>query len=133
VLAGVAYAPKQRALGNFSNTPFSRGQTDDNFYIWADASVGIPRTPLTAKAHLGYSEGNPGLGPNGTSVTPTGNYADWLVGVDAVVGPLVLGVAYVDTDISLAESAFLLPNFSSTKDGGPIAGGQVVFSVSAAF
>jgi len=133
VLAGVAYAPKQRALGNFSNTPFSRGQTDDNFYIWADASVGIPRTPLTAKAHLGYSEGNPGLGPNGTSVTPTGNYADWLVGVDAVVGPLVLGVAYVDTDIGLAESAFLLPNFSSTKDGGPIAGGQVVFSVSAAF
>jgi hypothetical protein len=66
-------------------------------------------------------------------VTPTGNYADWLVGVDAVVGPLVLGVAYVDTDIGLAESAFLLPNFSSTKDGGPIAGGQVVFSVSAAF
>ena len=32
-----------------------------------------------------------------------------------------------------AESAYLLPNFSSTKDGGSIAGGQVVFSVSAAF
>lgn len=133
LLGGVAYAPKQRALGNFSNTPVSRGQAEDNLYIWADTSVGIPKTPLTAKAHLGYSEGNPGLGPNGTSVTPTGNYADWLVGVDAVVGPLVFGVAYVDTDIGVAESAYLLPNFSSTKDGGPIAGGQVVFSVSAAF
>ena len=133
VLGGVAYAPKQRALGNFSNTPFSRGQTDDNLYLWGDANVGIPKTPLTAKAHIGYSNGNPGLGPNGTSVTPTGEYIDWLFGVDAVVGPLVLGVAYTDTDIGLVESAYLLPNFSSTKDGGSIAGGQVVFSVSAAF
>ncbi|OYY68664.1 TorF family putative porin [Sphingomonas sp. 28-63-12] len=133
VLGGVAYAPKQRALGNFSNTPFSRGQSEDNLYIWGDTSIGIPKTPFTAKAHLGYSDGNPGLGPNGTSVAPTGKYLDWLVGLDAVVGPLVLGVAYVDTDISQAESAYLLPNFSSTKDGGPIAGAQVVFSVSAAF
>ncbi len=133
VLTGVAYAPKQRALGNFSNTPFSRGQTDDNLYLWGDANVGIPKTPFTAKAHIGYSDGNPGLGPNGTSVAPTGTYLDWLIGVDAAVGPLVLGVAYTDTDISQAGSAYLLPNFSSTKDGGPIAGGQVVFSVSAAF
>ena len=133
VLGGFAYAPKQRALGNFSNTPFSRGQSDDNIYVWGDASVGIPRTPITAKAHVGYSDGNPGLGPNGTSVAPTGKYVDWLLGVDAVVGPLVLGVAYVDTDITAAESAYLLPNFSSTKDGGPIAGPQVVFSVLASF
>lgn len=132
-LAGVAYAPKQRALGNFSNTPFSRGQSEDNLYLWGDASVGIPKTPFTAKAHLGYSDGNPGLGPNGTSVAPTGNYLDWLIGVDAAVGPVVLGVAYVDTDISQAGSAYLLPNFSSTKDGGPISGGQVVFSISASF
>ncbi|OYY89602.1 MAG: hypothetical protein B7Y45_11370 [Sphingomonas sp. 28-66-16] len=133
VLGGVAYAPKQRALGNFSNTPFSRGQSEDNLYIWGDASVGIPKTPFTAKGHLGYSRGNPGLGPNGTSVAPTGEYVDWLLGVDAVVGPLTLGVAYVDTDISRAESAYLLPNFSSTKDGSSIAGSQVVFSVSAGF
>ncbi|QNQ08354.1 TorF family putative porin [Sphingomonas alpina] len=133
LLAGVAYAPKQEALGNFSNTPFSRGQSEDNLYLWGDATIGIPKTPLTAKAHIGYSDGNPGLGPNGTSVAPTGKYFDWLLGVDAVVGPLTLGVAYVDTDIGKAESAYLLPNFSSTKDNGPIAGGQVVFSVTAAF
>lgn len=132
-LAGVAYAPPQRALGNFSNTPFSRGQSEDNFYLWGDASAGIPKTPFTVKAHLGYSDGNPGLGPNGTSVAPTGKYADWLVGVDAAVGRFTLGVAYVDTDITAADAAPLLPNFSSTKDGGPISGGQVVFSISAAF
>lgn len=133
LLAGVAYAPKQEALGNFSNTANSRGQSEDNLYLWGDASAGIPGTPLTAKAHFGYSDGNPGLGPNGTSVAPTGSYADWMLGLDAVVGPVTLGVAYVDTDISRADSAYLLPNFSSTKDGTSIAGSQVVFSVSASF
>ncbi len=132
-LAGVAYAPKQRALGNFSNTPFSRGQSEDNLYLWGDASVGIPKTPVTAKAHVGYSDGNPGLGPNGTSVTPTGSYVDYLVGVDVTFKPVTLGIAYTGTDITRAKYAYLLPNFSSTKDGSSIAAGQVVFSISAAF
>jgi uncharacterized protein (TIGR02001 family) len=133
LLAGIAYAPKQKALGNFSNTPQSRGQAQDNLYVWGDASVGIPRTPLTAKAHLGHSNGNPGLGPNGTSVTPTGEYFDWSLGVDYVIGPVTLGVSYVDTDISKAKSAYLLPNFASTKNGSSIADATALFSVSAAF
>ena len=145
LLAGVAYAPKQEALGNWSFTGDNAqavlgegsydapGAKDDNFYIWGDASTAIPSTPVTLKAHIGYSDGNPGLGPNGTSVAPTGKYVDWMLGADFAVGPVVLGAAYVDTDISAAQSAYLLPNFSSTKDGGSIAGPQVVFSVSAAF
>lgn len=133
LLAGVAYAPEQEALGNFSATPESRGQKQDNLYLWGDAGIGIPNTPVTAKAHLGYSHGNPGLGPNGTSVAPTGEYWDWLIGADVALGPVTLGVAYVDTDISRADSAYLLPNFASTKDGSTIAGSKVVFSISAAF
>lgn len=133
LLAGVAYAPKQEALGNFSNTPQSRGQSEDNLYLWTDASVGVPGTPLTLKAHLGHSNGNPGLGPNGTSVTPTGEYWDWSLGADAAVGPLTLGVSYIDTDITAAKSAYLQPNFSSSKDGSSIAGSTVVFTLSAAF
>ncbi|MEG3175920.1 TorF family putative porin [Sphingomonas sp. RB3P16] len=132
-LAGVAYAPKQRALGNFSNTPQSRGQSQDNLYLWGDVSSGIPTTPVTAKAHLGYSWGNPGLGPNGTSVTPTGAYLDYLVGLDVTFKPVTLGVAYVGTDISRRRSAYLLPNFSQTKDGSSIASGKFVVSLSAAF
>jgi uncharacterized protein (TIGR02001 family) len=132
-LVGVAYAPKQQALGNYSNTPYSRGQKEDNLYVWGDASMGIPGTPVTAKAHLGYSHGNPGLGPNGTSVTPTGEYLDWLIGADMVLGPVTLGVAYVDTNISKRESAYLQPNFSSTKNGSSIAGSRAVFSVGASF
>lgn len=139
--AGVAYAPKQQALGKWFNTgasaqtgtPDNPGAKTDNVYVWTDAAAGIPSTPVTLKAHLGYSKGNAGLGPNGTSVAPTGTYLDWLLGADFAVGKLTLGVAYVDTDISKAEAAYLTPNFASTKDGSSIAGSKVVFSITAAF
>lgn len=133
LLAGVAYAPQQRSLGNFSNTPQSRGQKEDNLYLWGDAAIAVPSTPLTAKAHIGHSNGNPGLGPNGTSVTPTGEYWDWSLGLDYVRGPFTFGIAYTDTDITAARSAYLLPNFASTEDGSSIAASQVVFSVGVAF
>jgi len=133
LLAGVAYAPKQRALGNFSNTPQSRGQAQDNLYLWGDGSIGLGKSGLLAKTHIGYSKGNPGLGPNGTSVAPTGEYFDWLVGVDYTRGPVTFGIAYTDTDITRAGSAYLLPNFSSVKDGSSISDAQVVFSIGFAF
>lgn len=133
LLGGVAYAPKQQALGNYSNTPQSRGQKQDNLYLWGDASVGIPDTPVTLKAHLGYSNGNPGLGPNGTSVAPTGEYVDWMLGADLTFGRLTFGISYVDTDISKAEAAYLQPNFSSTKNGSSISNSTVLFSLTAAF
>jgi len=133
-LGGVAYAPEQEALGNWSNTPQSKpGDRHDNLYLWSDASIGIPRTALTLKGHVGYSQGNPGLGPNGTSIAATGKYADWLLGADYVLGPVTLGLAYVDTDIGKAKSAYLLPNFARLKNGKSIAGATMVFSVSAAF
>jgi len=143
LLGGVAYAPKQEALGRwyFSGASASTGIYDDpgdkedNLYIWGDISAAIPETPITLKGHLGYSNGNSGLGPNGTSVAPTGKYIDWLVGADlAIPGtPVTAGVAYVDTNISKGESAYLLPNFSSTKNGSSIASGKVVFTLTAAF
>lgn len=141
VLVGVAYAPKQEALGRWYNsgasyvagTPDNPGAKSDNLYVWTDASVGIPQTPLSLKGHLGYSNGNSGLGPNGTSVAPTGEYLDWMLGADLALGPVTLGVAYVDTDISRSDAAYLQPNFSSTKDGSQIAGSTVLFSLSAGF
>jgi hypothetical protein len=142
MLAGVAYAPKQQALGQWYNTGASNGTgipdrpnaKSDNLYLWGDFSGGVPNLPVTLKAHIGYSKGNAGLGPNGTSVTPTGKYWDWLIGADfAFYGPLTAGIAYVDTDISAARSAYLLPNFSSSKDGSSIAGSKVLVSLTAAF
>lgn len=142
--AGIAYAPKQEALGAwyFNGASAANGIYDDpgdkndNLYVWADVSSGIPNTGLTVKGHFGASSGNSGLGPFATSVAPTGEYLDWLAGVDYTIPgtPLTVGVAYVDTDIDSSESAYLQPSFSKGQDGiGSIADAQVVFSVTAAF
>lgn len=133
--AAVNYAPKQEALGNFSATIFSNGQSEDNLYLSGNADIAIPNTPVTVSAHIGYSEGNPGLGPNGTSVAPTGEYWDWSLGASIpLTGPLSLSLTYVDTDIGVAESAFLQPNFSLGNDGtGQIADTQILIGLTAEF
>lgn len=132
--AGVAYAPRQYALANVSNAPDSRGQKEDNLYLWGDGSLAIGGTPVVAKGHLGHSNGNPGLGPNGTSVAPTGAYWDWSLGLDANWRNVTFNVSYVDTDITRAESMRLQPNFSTGQDGrGSIAGATVVTSATLAF
>lgn len=142
--AGVAYAPKQEALGAWyadgaaaaAGVYTNPGDKNDNLYLWGDAATAVPDTGLTLKAHIGYSKGNDGLGPFATSVAPTGEYWDWLIGADYAIGgtPLTLGVAYVDTDISDAKAAYLQPSFSRGQDGlGTIAGSTVVVSLTAAF
>ena len=135
--AGAFYAPKQTSLSRAfaSATPLvpGSGKRDDNIYLSGDAVGAVPNTPLTLKAHIGYSDGNPGLGPNGTSLSPTGSYWDWSVGTDFTYKNLTLGVAYVDTDISNAEAAYITPNFSKTTNGSPIAASTVVVSLTAAF
>lgn len=142
LLAGVAYAPSQKSMGKwyFNGTSASNGVYDDpgdkedNLYIWGDVAYAISGTPFTAKAHIGHSWGNDGLGPNGTSLTPTGSYTDWSLGLDTTYKNLTLGIAYVDTSISSADAAYLQPGFSKGNDGtGSIASGKVVFSLTAAF
>lgn len=141
--AGVAYAPAQQALGKVFLTgaaaaaglPDDPGDKEDNLYLSADAVYGVANTPVSLKAHLGYSDGNAGLGPNGTSIAPTGSYLDWMVGADvSPVEGLTASLAYIDTDISAADSVYLQPNFSRGQDGsGAIAGSTIVASLTAAF
>ena len=85
----------------------------------ASHAAAIPTTPVTLKAHLGYSKGD-------TPLTPSGDYYDWLVGADIAYKNLTLGVAYVDTDLSGAQAA----RGGATKD---IVDSAVVFSLTAAF
>lgn len=132
---GVFYAPKQEAIGNWFPVvgPADPGDKEDNIYLSGDAAFGVPDMPITLKAHLGYSDGNPGLGPNGTSIAPTGTYFDWSLGADFVpISGLTLSVSYVDTDISEAEADLIRPNFA-TLDGNSISDATVVFSVTASF
>jgi len=140
--AAVAYAPKQQAIGKWYATGadaaagvYTRpGAKDDNLYLSGDGAFAITGTPITAKAHIGHSWGQDGLGPNATAVSPTGNYWDWSLGADTTWRTLTFNVSYVDTDISRRESAYLQPSFSKGQDGtGTIAGGTVVASLTAAF
>lgn len=144
LLAGIAYAPKQQALGRWyengaqaaAGTYAHPGDKKDNLYLWGDGAVAVPGTPLTAKAHIGYSKGNSGLGPNATSAAPTGEYWDWQLGADyAVRGtPLTVNLSWIDTDITRREAAYLQPSFSKGQDGtGSIAGSTVFASLTAAF
>lgn len=138
--AGVAYAPRQQALGRWYLTGAhaaarsydAPGTKNDNLYLWGDAIAPLKGTPLTAKVHVGYSNGNPGLGPNATSLAPTGNYWDWSLGLDATWRSLTLGIAYTDTDIGRRDAAYLQPSFSKGQDGsGSIADGTVLLSLTA--
>ncbi len=141
--AGVAYAPSQESLGKVYRTgaaaaaglPDDPGDKEENLYLSGDAVYGVAGTPLSLKAHIGYSNGNSGLGPNGTSIAPTGSYFDWMLGANVTPVPgLTVSLAYVDTDISASDSAYLQPNFSRGQDGtGSIAGSTVVASISASF
>jgi hypothetical protein len=132
--AGLAWAPPQQALGNWSGTPESRpGSSGSNLYFAADAGLAVLGTPLTATGHVGHSRGSEGLGPDGWALSPTGNYWDWRLGVDYRAGAFTLGLAWVATDIAADSLAWrqLQPAFSA--DGAPISGSQFIASVSLSF
>ncbi len=83
------------AWGGQSGLPFE----EDSLYLYGEASVGIPTTPVTLKAHVGRSDGSLGLvNPDATD----DDYWDWSVGATASGGPLTVGISYIDTDISNA-------------------------------
>ncbi|WP_299646181.1 TorF family putative porin [Sphingomonas bacterium] len=89
--AGVAYA-----WGGQDGLDFTGGK-DDNIYAFLDGSIGVPSTPLTLKAHVGYSNGSLGL----ANPTPLDDdYYDWSLTAELVHGPFKAGVSYVDTDIT---------------------------------
>ena len=83
---GVNYAWKQDALGN-----------DDNLYLHGELSAGIPQTPISLSAHLGYTDGP--LAPAFLAGTNDMNGWDWSIGASAtVLGKLNVGVSYIGTD-----------------------------------
>ncbi|WP_390550307.1 TorF family putative porin [Qipengyuania sp. MTN3-11] len=84
---GVAYAWEQDSLGG-----------DDNLYVYTDFEAGLPNTPVTLAAHLGYTDGV--LAPpflSGLSADDSG--FDYSIGASTtVLGGLSLGVSYVGVD-----------------------------------
>jgi uncharacterized protein (TIGR02001 family) len=83
---GVNWAPSQDSLGN-----------EDNLYLYTELSSGIPASPVTLRAHLGYTNG--ALSP-ARLLTGDSDYLDWSLGADYALGPVTLGLSYVDTDVA---------------------------------
>ena len=108
------------------------GENQDNIYLYGDAGFGVGETPFSFSAHLGYSDGNAGAGPNGWVASPTGTHLDWSIGVSYdLPGPLEASVTYIDTDIGREEAAeFQLIN-SGYRFG--IGRATAVFAISASF
>ena len=83
---GVAYAWDQNALGD-----------NDNLYLYSDFTLGVPSTPITFNAHLGYTDGV--FAPPLLAGTLDDDGFDWSIGATAtVLGGLSVGVAYVGTE-----------------------------------
>lgn len=82
-----AYAWEQSALS------VGNGK-EDNLYVAADLSAGVPGTPVSVTAHVGHS-----FGPS--YLTIGDEYTDWSLGASYTWKNLTLGVSYVDTDGAL--------------------------------
>ncbi|AKH42514.1 uncharacterized protein (TIGR02001 family) [Altererythrobacter atlanticus] len=86
---GIAYAPDQDSLGS-----------TDNFYIYGDLGVGIPNTPISLSAHLGYTDGF-------LTYTNDAKAFDWSLGADLALNDnLSVGVAYIGAEGNYAPGAY---------------------------
>lgn len=90
---GIAYAPGQDGL-DFG------GGTDDNLYVYTDLSVGIPETPITLNAHLGYTDGS-------LTFTNDSKAFDWSLSADVSLGGnFSANIAYIEAEGDPAPGAY---------------------------
>ena len=83
---GAAYAWEQDSLGG-----------NDNLYLYTDFSLAVPGTPVTATAHLGYTDG--AFAPPLLAGTADDTGLDWSLGLTAsVYDGLSVGVSYVGVE-----------------------------------
>jgi uncharacterized protein (TIGR02001 family) len=97
------YAPSQSALSIGTGN-------EDNLYLAGDLSATIPHTALTLSGHVGHS-----FGPSFLTIGK--GYTDWNVGAAYAVGPLTVGVQYVDTD-----GTFITPFTGRNASGSGVVG-----------
>jgi hypothetical protein len=84
--AGANFAPSQKAIGG------------SNMYMFAGAAAGIAATPITGFASVGRSLGDDRDGRS-HRLRPGGDYTDWRIGADYVLGQLTVGLDYTGTQL----------------------------------
>ncbi|MES2492593.1 MAG: TorF family putative porin [Pseudomonadota bacterium] len=114
---GAYWAPSQNSI----RTGPSKG---NNIWVYTDFALPIEGTPLTLKAHGGYSSGD--------SIYTWGkDVIDYAAGVDITFKVLTLNVSYVGTDL---PRDFANANFGAGSESGrSITRGKVVATLTAAF
>ena len=92
---GANYAPSQDATLN-----------DDNIYVYGELSGGIPQTPISLSAHLGYTDGP--LGPKFLAFNSNDKSGfDYSAGVTwNVTDKLSVSATYVGSDAHSSEAAY---------------------------
>jgi hypothetical protein len=81
------WAPPQSAIGG------------SNLYVSGRASVGIPGTPFTIGAGIGRSTGSDDGSGRSARLRPGGDYTDYRVDVDYIIGVLAIGASLTATSI----------------------------------
>lgn len=82
----MAYAPKQKALA-------LANPKDDNLYGALDLSGSLGESGVGVTAHLGHNFQK-------SFLSAGKKYTDWSLGLTYAVGPVTLGVTYVDTNFA---------------------------------
>jgi uncharacterized protein (TIGR02001 family) len=116
---GTYWAPSQNEIGGH------------NIWVYTDWGLPIEGTPITLKAHAGYSDGNSaytkGLGATGNSRSVFDNGA----GVDLTWKNLTVNVSYIGTNIKRTRANLFWAG--GNESGRAITKGNVVATLTAAF
>ena len=76
---------------------------DDNLYLYTDWTLGVPNTPVSIAAHLGYADG--AQSPKVLTLDGTGGGWDYSLGASyAVTSNLSASVTYVGVDGASIDS-----------------------------
>jgi uncharacterized protein (TIGR02001 family) len=105
-------------------TPDQDNAAGHNVWVYTDLAFPIEGTPITLKAHGGYSDGD-------SFYTKGEDIFDYSVGVDLTWKALTLNVSYVGTDLDRATANAGWT--AGTKSGRSITKGAVVGTLTAAF
>ena len=92
---GFAWAPKQDYF------MAADGKRYDNTYLWGDASVGVPNTPVKLTGHVGWTSNHYNRGVFFDDVTgdSRADIIDYGVGASVSYKVLTFGVNFVSTDV----------------------------------
>jgi len=100
--------------GNYAWGGQSALGDNDSIYVYGDVGVGIPDTPVSLSAHIGYADGSLGIGPDNDNL-------DYSIGAEyAITSNLTAGLSYIGTETDL-------PSVDGFNDDA------VVFTLSASF